>query len=104
SHVAPKRHFDIRVKTAGQRNAAAGDRETCDEQDHGNRTADKCEWRRGPQSLRYSRWDHENSSTNCRADDIRGERWNSNAANQLMVDPLFLLNPRWRFFGHRRIV
>jgi len=29
--VAPKRHFDISVKTPGQRNTAAGDRETCDE-------------------------------------------------------------------------
>ena len=90
SDVAPKRHFDIRVKTAGQRNATAGDRETCDEQDHGNRTADKCEWRRGSQSLRNRRWDHENSSTNCRADDIRGESWNSNAANQLMINALGL--------------
>jgi len=75
-----------------------------DEQDHGNRTAHKCEGRRGSQSLRNCRWDHENSGTNCRADDIGGESWNSNAANQLMIYSLFLLYPSGRFICHWRIV
>src|SRR5882762_7405367 len=100
ANVTAKRDFYIRVKAAGQRHAAAGNRETSDEQHHRDRTTNECEWRGGSQSSRNCRWNHENSRTDCRANNIRGQSWNSDPADELMIDALGPLNRRRRFTSH----
>src|SRR5207244_6896529 len=79
-------------------------REASDEQNHRNRAANKCEWSSGPKSFCNRCRNHENSCTNCRAVNVGSQSWNSDAADQLMIDALRLLDRERRMIGHRCIL
>ena len=92
SDVTAKRDFDISVKAPSQRDATAGNRETRHEQNHCDRTTNKRQRRGGTEPSRDNGRDHENSRTDCSANNIRGERWDSDTANELVIDALGLLD------------
>src|ERR1700748_3600703 len=92
--VFAERDLNVGVESACERDTAARDGETGDEQNHCDCAANKCQRRGRPESCRNRRGNHENSSTDGRADDVRGESGNSDAADKLMIDLLRSLDRR----------